>query len=335
MHILITGHTGFKGAWLTFLLKELGHQVSGISLPPRPSSIYANSNQNRLMSLELLADIRDYESCYEFIRTTTPDVIIHLAAQPLVRRSYAETRMTYETNFNGTLNVLEISTSLSIESTLIITTDKVYADQNKITGYTENDSLGGFDPYSNSKALSDLLTQSYMERNKDKNLGIARAGNVIGGGDDGEERLVSDIFYSIESGSQLNLRNPSAIRPWQYVLDCLYGYYLGIQNIKKVATPIWNFGPDKHYTVSDFVQVFTSKFGRPIPISTNPNSENMKETNFLQLNSAKAQHELNWKPRFNFEQTIESTLEWYEESRRTNFTLATNKQVIKFLDLIR
>ena len=334
MHYLVTGHTGFKGAWLTFLLKELGHQVSGISLPPRPSSIYANSNQNMLMSSEIFADIRDYESCYEFIKVAKPDVIIHLAAQPLVRRSYLETRMTYETNFNGTLNILEVSTSLAIDSTLIITTDKVYKDQNKKTGYTESDPLGGFDPYSNSKALSDLLAQSYMERHTDKNWGIARAGNVIGGGDDGDERLISDIYYSIESGSHLILRNPLAIRPWQYVLDCLYGYYLAVGHMKKVETPIWNFGPNEHFTVNDFIQVFNSKLGRPISVSKSRDFEFLKETDYLLLNSAKAHNELNWKPTFNFEQTIESTVEWYAESKRTNFTLATSRQVTKFLNLV-
>ena len=332
MHILITGHTGFKGAWLTYLLNELGHQVSGISLPPRPSSIYAQSNQNRLMQTELFADIRDFGSCHKFIAKVMPDAIIHLAAQPLVRKSYRETLMTYQTNFNGTLNILEIATSLGIQSTLIVTTDKVYADQNKITGYVENDTLGGFDPYSNSKALSDLLTQSYINRNSDRIFGIARAGNVIGGGDDGEERLLSDIFHSLESGSELTLRNPTAIRPWQYVLDCLYGYYLALQHIKNVETPIWNFGPNLHFAVSDFVQVFTSKLGRPITISTNRDSGLMKETDALVLNSSKAQTELAWSAKFDFVRTIESTLEWYEDAQEDNVSTATRKQVLKFLD---
>lgn len=333
MHILITGHTGFKGAWLTFLLKELGHKVSGISLPPRNSSIYANSNQNKMMKREMFTDIRDYDSCYKFIKNSKPDAIIHLAAQPLVRKSYREALITYETNFNGTLNVLEISISLSIESTLIVTTDKVYEDQKRKAGYVERDSLGGFDPYSNSKALSDLLTQSYINRYPDRNLGIARAGNVIGGGDDGEERLLPDIFQSIKSDSNLFLRNPAAIRPWQYVLDCLHGYFLGLNNIKNVEMPIWNFGPSRHYTVHDFVKIFISKFGQPINITTNVDSDYMKETDYLILNSTKAQNELNWKPKMDLETTIESTLEWYQEAKKDKFSAATTKQVIKYLSL--
>lgn len=333
-HILITGHTGFKGAWLTFLLKELGLEVSGVSLPARPTSIYANSNLGKFLKKELFMDIRDYQSVSDFVKEIRPDAIIHLAAQPLVRKSYSEPIYTYETNFNGTLNLLEISKKYEVESTLIITTDKVYRDENKKDGYVETDSLGGFDPYSNSKALADLLTQSYISTNLGTKFGIARAGNVIGGGDDGEERLLPDIFRAIEAKKPIKLRNAHAIRPWQYVLDCLYGYFLALNNLSHANIPIWNFGPNNHYTVMDFVSAFSKTFGTEIKIERSTDVDFKKESELLMLNSNKAKTELNWSPIFDFEGTLESTIEWYFDSKKTDIFTSSMKQISKFLTLI-
>lgn len=333
MHILVTGHTGFKGAWLTFLLKELGHSVSGLALPARETSIYANSTLSRFLSHELLADVRNFESVYSFTQKTSPDAIIHLAAQPLVRTSYHDPITTYETNVNGTLNILQASVLLNIKKTLIITTDKVYSDEAQTSGYSENDNLGGFDPYSNSKALADLLTQSFIQRQKGQHFGIARAGNVVGGGDDGMERLLPDLLRAVRQGEAVTLRNPNAIRPWQYVLDCLNGYLEALSKIDQVDLPVWNFGPEKHYSVQTFSEKFISVQETHVPIEYSLTQDPLKETDLLVLNSSKARRELNWRPKLNIDETVNAITEWTRDSEQYDFERATISQVQKYLEI--
>lgn len=333
MHILITGHTGFKGAWLTFLLKELGHSVSGIALSPRISSIYANSSLSKLLNHEKFVDIRDFAAVFSFIRDTQPDSIMHLAAQPLVRYSYRDPIFTYETNFNGTLNVLQGSVLADIERTLIITTDKVYTDDNRTYGYSETDNLGGFDPYSNSKALADRLTQSFIQKQQGQFFGIARAGNVVGGGDDGMERLVPDLQKAVRHGEPVTLRNPNAVRPWQFVLDCLNGYVNALLRMDKVVSPIWNFGPEKHYSVQTFADKFISGQKSRVEIKYSADLGELKETEVLILNSSKAKNELDWSPKMNLDATVDSIIEWTSNAEQYGFNKATIFQVKKYLEL--
>lgn len=333
MHILVTGHTGFKGAWLTFFLKELGHSVSGLALSPRISSIYANSSLSRLFDHEKLADIREFETVFSFIKDTRPDSIMHLAAQPLVRDSYRDPIFTYETNFNGTLNVLQASVLADIERTLIITTDKVYTGDNRTYGYSETDNLGGFDPYSNSKAFADLLTQSYIQKQEGQFFGIARAGNVVGGGDDGMERLLPDLQKAIKHGMPVTLRNPTAIRPWQFVLDCLSGYLKALLKIDEVVSPIWNFGPEEHYSVQTFSEKFIAGQERNISINYSADADGYRETDVLTLNSSKAQNELNWRPKMNLDATVRSIIEWTRDSEQYGFDKATISQIRDYLEI--
>lgn len=333
MHFLITGHTGFKGSWLTLLLKNLGHKVSGISLPPRDTSLYMRANLNKYYVHDLYIDIRDFNSLNSAINTISPDTVIHLAAQPLVLESYKNPFETYQTNFMGTLNLLESAITNKIEKTLIITTDKVYLDQKRKYGYVETDTLGGFDPYSNSKSLADLLTQSYIQLHKDSLIGIARAGNVIGGGDDGHQRLLPDLINATRSDGKLVLRNPSSVRPWQFVLDCLAGYLKAVDNLQNDFIPIWNFGPQEYCTVEEFVGIYSKLSSKSLIAQSMSSESKLKETEVLMLNSEKAHKELDWKPEYTIEKTIQTTIQWYEDSLTIGCEKASNIQIESFLKI--
>ena len=317
MHYLITGHTGFKGAWLTLMLTQQGHEVSGLSLDPEPGSLYEVGAVGELVQLDIRGDIRSADTVRAALEATSPDAVYHLAAQPLVRESYRDPRTTVETNVIGTYNVVEaISAVPSVQASVIITTDKVYRNVNQIQGYVESDPLGGHDPYSASKAMADILTQSWMLSFPDTPMAIARAGNVIGGGDVCQDRLMPDLMRGFSEGTEVSLRSPEAVRPWQHVLDCLTGYQLLMQellvgNPNAREQPTWNFGPGpaNFRTVGEVADLASKMWGSPtswsVPPQTHPH-----EAELLALDATAARQKLAWADRLDFSQAIEWTVEW-------------------------
>ncbi len=336
MKILITGHTGFKGSWLSFLLHALGHKITGISLDPLTDSMYNYANVQKVLHEDIRLDIRSNE-LKKVIKKIEPEVIFHLAAQPLVLKSLINSRETVDINVMGTLNLLETAKELqSLKTILIITTDKVYKNKEQGKYFNEEDALGGDDPYSSSKAMSDLLAQSYAKSFNMAPISILRAGNVIGGGDFSENRIVPDLYRAITSNNQINVRNPTSIRPWEHVLDCLNGYVQAMTNsIESKRHTIYNFGPNNHSyrTVIDLVNKFNALHGEKLKIN-NINEDLGIEKNELRLDINKAKQELNWKPLLGFDETIEWTHEWYKALLvNLNMFEFTTYQVNKYLDL--
>jgi CDP-glucose 4,6-dehydratase len=310
-HYLITGHTGFKGAWLIFLLKAQGHDVSGLALDPLPGSIFDRANLENDLVHDFRLDIRNREETVDAIRHAQPDYVIHMAAQALVREGYRNPRYTYETNVLGTMNVLEaVDQSDSVQAQLIVTTDKVYLDQGLNRPYVETDPLGGKDPYSASKAMADILTQEYLSRDGSKPGAIARAGNVIGAGDVSNDRLIPDIVRAIETGEPLVLRYPEAIRPWQHVLDCLWGYLTLLGEVQASdLRGAWNFGPGKQASLSvrQVAQISAEKLGVDLKIQHDAGGEFL-EDEYLVLDSNKAQSALGWDNRIEGVEAISMSL---------------------------
>jgi CDP-glucose 4,6-dehydratase len=315
MKYFITGHTGFKGTWLSLLLMERGHEVSGFSLEPEPGSLFEIAKVEKLISDNRYGDIRDRESIHKAIGEVSPNVVVHMAAQPLVRRSYQEPSYTYEVNVNGTLHVLEASTTQDVESTLIVTTDKVYKNNETKKRYVEEDPLGGHDPYSNSKAMADLLTQSWIETNRDSRIAIARAGNVIGGGDVSQDRLFPDLIRSYSANKVPKLRYPNAVRPWQHVLDCLNGYTKIIDKLLEGGgLGSWNIGPSEEAfnPVSRVADEVAKRWGSNQAWSMDE-GENPPEASLLMLNPSKAQRELGWSDKYDFVHSVMITTDWYKD----------------------
>lgn len=308
MHFFITGHTGFKGSWLTLLLKELGHEVSGYSLDVAKGGLFERASLDTLIRNHYLDDIRDVENLKAALEECRPDFAIHMAAQPLVLRSYEDPIDTYTTNVDGTRNFLEAITALEKPPvSLVVTTDKVYRDEGK-GSYVESDPLGGHDPYSASKAMADLLTQSWAANNPQLKLHIARAGNVIGAYDVSDNRLIPDAVRAVEGSTTLQIRNPEAVRPWQHVLDCLSGYLAFLDTSHKGANlPVGlNFGPDPSSIrtvrqVLSTAQKVEPRLSYEIVASA---QENFKETHLLTLDSSKAMTLLKWRNRLDFEMAV-------------------------------
>jgi CDP-glucose 4,6-dehydratase len=328
MHYLITGHTGFKGSWLSLMLILQGHQVSGISLNPDKNSLFKRAKLTKIFENDLRFDIRDSKSLNKSVNKIQPEVIIHLAAQSLVRESYLKPLETFETNLMGTLNVLESSKLVNnLLATLVITTDKVYKNKNKLTGYVETDELGGWDPYSSSKAAADLATQSWVKSFGTSPVAIARSGNVIGGGDAAIDRLVPDLIRAIAKNQKVVIRYPNAIRPWQHVLDCLNGYVTLIEQMISIGqSGEWNFGPDpdEKHTVIEVIERFSEKIGQKNPIWTHDKNQHPHEANYLLLNSEKARNALNWKDYLDFELSIDWTANWIT-SKESELTRMINQ----------
>jgi CDP-glucose 4,6-dehydratase len=339
MHYLITGHTGFKGTWLSALLLAQGHKVSGISLDPDSESLFSHANIKDKFEYDFRIDIRNADALKSAIHQVQPEIVIHLAAQPLVRRSYAEPELTFETNFGGTLNVLSAITPLeSLKACLIITTDKVYQDTNLKVAYVETDALGGSDPYSASKSAADILTHSWIKSVSCPPIAIARAGNVIGGGDWSLDRLVPDTVNSILSREDLVLRNPEAIRPWQHVLDCLNGYLFLVDALLTIKTDTaWNFGPlpESNRTVRDVVEGLIANWETTnTKVKVDSPKDSLKESNFLMLDSTKSRNELGWTDILDFEETLRWTTEWYKShSEGVSAEKLLKEQVDRFLEL--
>jgi CDP-glucose 4,6-dehydratase len=315
MHYLVTGHTGFKGSWLALLLAARGHTVSGIALDPPAGGLFEAGEVASAMATDLRLDIRDAEATTAAIRSISPDVVIHLAAQPLVRDSYRDPRTTFETNVMGTLNVLEgISSAAGIQAAVIVTTDKVYRNVNRADGYREDEPLGGHDPYSSSKAMADILTQSWVASFPGVPTAVARAGNVIGGGDVSTDRLLPDLIASFAAGRVATIRFPDAVRPWQHVLDCLDGYLTLVDALLDGrGTGEWNLGPgpESFVPVSAIADLVAEQWGDGAAWhrdgGTHPH-----EAGLLALDASKAQRELGWHNRLPFPASLEWTVDWQQ-----------------------
>ncbi len=341
MHYFITGHTGFKGAWLTLWLNEMGHSVSGMSLDPVAGALFSTARIARMVRCDIRGDIRDAASLAAAISAVQPDVVIHLAAQPLVRESYRDPRFTFETNVLGTLNVLEaVRATESVRAQLIVTTDKVYRNVNQVAGYIESDPLGGDDPYSASKAMADLLTHSWTSSFNGPPTAVARAGNVIGGGDRSKDRLIPDVIDALQAGVAPALRYPMAVRPWQHVLDCLNGYLLLVDSLLEGSESegnggSWNFGPDE----SSFVEVgevanLIAKFwGSDTPWARAPDAQ-FDEAVLLALDSTKAAQLLGWQNHLGFGDAVRWTVKWFRDVHEGQAPLdCTLGQIREFSDL--
>lgn len=334
MRYLITGHTGFKGAWLTLLLASRGHSVSGYSLDPAAGSLFELGKLSELLAHDVRADIRDAGSLTAMVREIQPEVVIHLAAQPLVRESYRNPRETFETNAMGTLNVLEATQqSSSLLARLIITTDKVYRNVDRVAGYVESDALGGHDPYSSSKAMADILTQSWVASFPGVTTAIARAGNVIGGGDVSPDRLLPDLLRSFAGGVPADIRYPGAVRPWQHVLDCLNGYLLLVDSmVKSGQGGEWNFGPgpENFIPVGELADLAADIFG-PGAIWTTDGSIQPHEANLLALDASKANAQLAWRDKLDFDSSVRWTVDWQKAvSSGKSAREITSRQIAEF-----
>jgi len=338
--ILITGSTGFKGSWLSFWLKKLGADVTGVALKPEKGSFIFNSLKLDKNIQQFYVDIKDRKKLSKIIKTIKPDIIFHLAAQSVVLRSIDKPLETFETNIMGSLNILEEYRNNNINSLVFCTSDKCYENKEWIWGYRETDHLGGKDPYSASKACAEIIFSSYFRTylnfNKNNKVGSVRAGNVIGGGDFKENRIIPDMIKSILKKKDLILRSPKSTRPWQHVLDPLYGYLLLgsnlLQNKLCVDLPSWNFGPDINdlYDVNYIAKSFINKWDSKIKIKSI--NKNKNESHLLQLNSEKAKLELGWKPTLILDETIDYTYQWYYDyfiKGESSITI-TNRQIDSF-----
>ncbi|HEX2536303.1 MAG TPA: CDP-glucose 4,6-dehydratase [Chitinophagaceae bacterium] len=341
--IFITGHTGFKGAWLSLLLRHLGAELKGYALPPEgEESLYAETWKGETV----LADIRDRDRLKAEMRSFAPDLIFHLAAQPLVRRSYEIPAETFDVNVTGTANLLEGLAALpGACSAVVITTDKVY--QNKEEEgilYREDDTLGGYDPYSASKACTELVASSFRDSFFNttrfaahrKALATVRAGNVIGGGDRSKDRIIPDIVRSLQQGTDIPVRNPDAVRPWQHVLEPLTGYLqmaMALERDPLRFSRPFNFGPrpEDHLPVKALVEQAIQSWGGG---SWNDESDGNAphEAGLLKLDSTRAQTELGWTPKLDAARAIDWTIRWYRQSaeQRADYTL---EQIREYLAL--
>jgi CDP-glucose 4,6-dehydratase len=324
MHYLITGHTGFKGSWLTLLLKSRGHDVSGVALDAPRDGLFNRADIASDLKTHIIQDIRDRSGIQNAIELVSPDVVIHMAAQPLVLESYKAPIETFDTNVTGTLNVLAACGHVeSVKAVLIVTTDKVYRDDG-VGGYSESSPLGGYDPYSASKAMADILVQSWINLSPRFQLGVARAGNVIGFGDVSENRLIPDINRALSTGSEVSVRNPESVRPWQHVLDCLNGYTLFTDSMLTEAgtkvPKVLNFGPtpDSYRKVSELV-AFVKKEVPELRLATEASLDHsaMKETSFLTLDSSAAREALGWHDKVSFEDAVSWSIDSGEADPRS------------------
>jgi CDP-glucose 4,6-dehydratase len=313
--VLVTGHTGFKGGWLCLWLKALGADVTGYALAPatNPSLFEVARVGEGLRSV--IADIRDLPILKKTFAAAQPEIVIHMAAQPLVRASYANPVETYATNVLGTVNVLEAArTAPSVKAIVNVTSDKCYENREWVWGYRENESMGGHDPYSSSKGCAELVTSAYR-RSFGLPLASARAGNVIGGGDWSADRLVPDILKSLAADQPVEIRNPNAIRPWQHVLEPLRGYLMLAARVHGHSSEFaegWNFGPrdEDCRPVSEIVATLVDAWGGKAAWGAQP-GEHPHEAGYLKLDSSKARTRLGWSPRTSLAEGLAMTVAWH------------------------
>lgn len=324
--VLVTGHTGFMGGWLSGYLLRHGAEVTGYALsPPTTPSFFEATSLGERLTASVIGDIRDREALSGALAAARPGIVFHLAAQPLVRRAHAEPQLTFETNVMGTVNLLEAVRSCgSVGAVVVVTTDKVYRNTNQIRPYRENDPLGGREPYSASKAAAEIVLEAYRHtylgalKADDGGIGLAaiRAGNIFGGGDWGSDRLVPDAIRSFSAGAALVLRNPGFTRPWQHVLTPLPGYLTLAERLcdsPSAYSEGWNFGPpvDDCRPVSELAGMVRRTWGGEARIEIKPDA-GIFEEQLLTLDSSKAAHRLDWQPAWTLETAIARTVEWYK-----------------------
>lgn len=336
MHVLVTGHTGFKGAWLTLMLKARGHEVSGLALDPHRESLFERAGLAEMLRSDVRQDIRSEKETVAAIREMAPDLLIHMAAQPLVRTSYTQPRWTIETNVLGTLSVLEaIAATPSIRAALMVTTDKVYRNVGQSVGYCEQDALGGRDPYSASKAMADILISSWSSSFAGSPIATARAGNVIGGGDVSRDRLLPDLIRAFEAGRPATIRNPDAVRPWQHVLDCLHGYLLLLERLQRgEGAGAWNFGPESasFRTVREVADRAAADWGQSASWMADERDHPHEEA-VLTLDATRARQELGWTDSLDFRTAVDWTIEWSARVGAGESPLAvTTDQIAAFVE---
>lgn len=322
--VFLTGHTGFKGSWLSLWLSELGAQVTGYALqPPTTPSLFELAGVERRLN-HTLGDVRDLRALHRALDTAHPDIVIHMAAQSLVRPSYEDPVATYETNVMGTVHLLEAVRALKcVKAILIVTSDKCYEIREWPWGYRENDHLGGHDPYSNSKGCAELVTaayrRSFFESDPDatKTIAVAsaRAGNVLGGGDWAKDRLMPDIFRALSSDEPPEIRNPRAVRPWQHVLEPLSGYLVLLERLVRNGSKFadaWNFGPPEENAkpVAHVVDRIFELWGRESSWCQTRTPQ-PHESGILKLDCSKARSLLGWRPQWDLEETLQATVAWY------------------------
>jgi CDP-glucose 4,6-dehydratase len=317
--VLLTGHTGFKGAWMSLWLHSLGAKVQGFALaPPTSPSLFVEAKVGDLIQSSL-GDIRDFAAVAKVVKEFKPEVVFHMAAQPLVRYSYDEPLETYATNVMGTAHLLESIRSIdTVRAVVNVTTDKCYENREWVWGYREDEAMGGYDPYSSSKACSELVTAAYRQSFLDKAgiaVATARAGNVIGGGDWAKDRLVPDILRAFENKQPVSIRNPNSIRPWQHVLEPLSGYLLLAEKLctdPKAFSQAWNFGPkdDDAKPVGWIVEAMANKWGKEASWSFDE-GDHPHEAHYLKLDISKVRQNLGWSPRWSLDQALDHTVEWH------------------------
>ena len=323
MRVLITGSTGFKGAWLAFWLNDIGAKVIGVALRPENNSVLFKGLRIDKKIKQYYVDITNFKKVNEIIKKTKPDIIFHLAAQSIVSESFKDPINTFRTNILGSANILESFRINKIPNLVYITSDKCYLNLDQKKNYKETDILGGIDNYSSSKASAEIIFSSYFNSyfagNKYLSLVSARAGNVVGGGDMKENRIVPDIVKSLSKNKSLILRNPKATRPWQHVLEPLSGYLLiGHKlinnNLKNDILPSWNFGPKpKNCRDVEYITKIILKNWQNSNLKVkNTFTKNYHESKFLSLNIEKAKKELNWEPRLDLKETLKLTVDWYK-----------------------
>ncbi|ADZ83431.1 CDP-glucose 4,6-dehydratase [Cellulosilyticum lentocellum] len=345
--VLVTGHTGFKGSWLCIWLLELGAKVIGYALEPNSQKDIFVLAQLQDKMVDIRGDIRDINKLKNVFEEYKPEYVFHLAAQPLVRESYEKPSETYEVNVMGTIHVLEcIRNTPATKVGVLITTDKCYDNKEQPWGYRENDALGGYDPYSSSKAAAEIAIQSW--RNSfmspvnyeihQKAIASARAGNVIGGGDWAKDRLIPDCMRAIFSEEEIFIRNPQAIRPWQHVLEPLRGYLkLGemLTKYPQQYSQAWNFGPtiDSIIPVGELVQKLIHCYGSG-KVNCIQEQTLCHEANWLNLDISKSVFKLGWKPILHIDEAIRYTVEWYKQYQKEDCYLLSVKQITNYTDLM-
>ena len=340
--VFITGHTGFKGSWLCIFLNLLGAKIVGYSLKPKSQpNLFDLAKVKKILQKSVIADVRDYKKLYSEIKRSNANILFHLAAQPLVRYSYLYPKKTFDTNMSGTLNILECVRKIKkVRSTIIITSDKVYdISNNKI--FKETDKLGGTDPYSVSKVCCEYIFSSYInsffKENFKQRLATVRAGNVIGGGDYSEDRLIPDIYASAKKTKKIILRNPQSVRPWQHVLEPLSGYLILAQYLynNKLREQIqnWNFGPNLSSckSVRYVAERFAKALNLKIKIFKSKNKIFKSETNLLRLNNLKSRKYLNWKPKWKLNKSIDKIIDWNREKQNKKPINICEEQIKEFL----
>ncbi|MEI8024961.1 MAG: CDP-glucose 4,6-dehydratase [Pseudomonadota bacterium] len=342
--VFLTGHTGFKGSWLTLWLKEMGAHVTGFSLaPPTSPSLFQLADVSAGIT-HIEGDIRDLPLLKSRMKTAEPEIVFHLAAQPLVRHSYKDPVETYSTNLMGTVNFLEaLRACPESKAAVVVTSDKCYENKEWPWGYRENEPMGGFDPYSCSKGCAELITSSYRKSFfSDKNsthIATARAGNVIGGGDYAEDRLIPDLVRSTFERNPLEIRNPNAVRPWQHVLEPLSGYLMLAESLFKEGgqkfAEGWNFGPNDQdcTSVKYVVETFQEILNKSSSV-TFGSSLSFHEAELLKLDISKARYQLGWNPSLNLNDALNWTAKWYLETQNNHrnsraFTLDQIQRFIK------